>query len=571
VTEGSTDSGTSRYVTHCLKRGSVANDDSSSLTHTYPSSVHLSFFLPLPHVHSHSFTHGSVPMYISQSRTISSQSTLNSSRHGNAKAGPKSMLHVLSISASVTRLRWRPTAGDSFGLDDEDRHGAMLAVATAPIKGASAGGSGMLALWSYHRPFMPLSVVEGHKDGAVTDFDWLDTPQPVQLTHGTSSGRASPPKQSSSGDSRRFRRSGSSHEVDVILHDNSEYDDVDKPVGVWQHAISVGRDGRCLIQSFARGTLDLRDYHTTTRLPCIFTLLAHRFHLFLFDLGERPIRGVPPSCFAMANLSPFQKGYGSLQLFSVCQAVPSGPQSNFLLTGLRKDSVTARAPGVFREEPSEEGPEGFDSSFPNHLVSGRRLPATVPQLVFNVMDQGGLDDQSTPKVEGQEGITLAPEVVHLSRFAENYVLYPSEQHPSRVALCRHNADVASRLKCNSLAQMWTTVATMLESAGLDGLPQSGSEPSNVMQFVILPTIKSLLEERADAGDVQTCVAVCEILEVVMADQKVRVPGLDLTLIREWYLSYIDLLRDMCLFSPATFLIRSCKDPFVAALNQQSTT
>jgi hypothetical protein len=105
----------------------------------------------------------------------------------------------------------------------------------------------------------------------------------------------------------------------------------------------------------------------------------------------------------MANLSPFQKGYGSLQVFSVCQPVPSGPQNNFLLTGLRKDSITARAPGVFREEPSEEGPEGFDSSFPNHLSSLKRLPTTVPQLVFNVLDQGNLDNQSTPKDEGQEG------------------------------------------------------------------------------------------------------------------------------------------------------------------------
>jgi hypothetical protein len=53
----------------------------------------------------------------------------------------------------------------------------MIAVSTAPIKGASAGGSGMISLWSYHRPFMPLSIVEGHKEGAVADFEWLDTPK----------------------------------------------------------------------------------------------------------------------------------------------------------------------------------------------------------------------------------------------------------------------------------------------------------------------------------------------------------------------------------------------------------
>jgi hypothetical protein len=302
-------------------------------------------------------------------------------------------------------------------------------------------------------------------------------------------------------------------------------------------------------------------------------LIRHQLNMSsLLCSGDHPIRRVPPSCFAMANLSPFQKGYGSLQLFSVCQSVPSGPNSNFLLTGLRKDSVTARAPGVFRETPSEEGPEGFDSSSPKQWMTGIRLPSSVPEIVFNVLDQGDLDDQSTPVgEESQLGLTVAPEVVHLSRFASNYVLYPNETYTSRVALCRHNAIVASKLRCDALAQMWMTVATMLESAGLDGLPQNGSQASNVMQFVILPTIKSLLEERADAGDVQTCVALCEVLEVVKEDQTVQITGMDLNLVREWYLTYIDLLRDMCLFSHATFLTRSCKDPFIAALNQQSTT
>ena len=116
-----------------------------------------------------------------------SSSFLNNSRH---KSIQKEQLHVLSISASVTRLRWRPPAhemsppkhntenvGSVVVVDEKqqyiiDRHEAMLAVSTAPVKGASAGGCGMIALWSYHRPFMPLSVLEGHNEGAVTDFLW---------------------------------------------------------------------------------------------------------------------------------------------------------------------------------------------------------------------------------------------------------------------------------------------------------------------------------------------------------------------------------------------------------------
>jgi hypothetical protein len=217
---------------------------------------------------------------------MSSQSTLNSSsRH--TKTSPKNLLHVLSISAAVTRLRWRPPAGDTLVLDDEDRHEAMLAVSTAPIKGASAGGSGLLALWSYHRPFMPLSVVEGHKDGAVTDFDWLDTPQPVQLVQATetANGGGSPHKHSISLDARQFRRQGSSHEVDAILYDNSEQDGgVDRPAGIWQHTISVGRDGRCLMQSFARGAFELRlphNYSSMLYTPSVTHFCMPLFHLIL--------------------------------------------------------------------------------------------------------------------------------------------------------------------------------------------------------------------------------------------------------------------------------------------------
>jgi hypothetical protein len=87
----------------------------------------------------------------------------------------------------------------------------------------------------------------------------------------------------------------------------------------------------------------------------------------------------------------------------------------------------------------------------------------------------------------------------------------------------------------------------------------------------LPTIKSVLEERANDGDVQTCVALCEVLQVITSDQIVRIPELDVCLIREWYLSYIDILKDMCLFSHASHLIRSCSDPYIGALSQQSTT
>lgn len=189
------------------------------------------------------------------------------------------------------------------------------------------------------------------------------------------------------------------------------------------------------------------------------------------------------------------------------------------------------------------------------------------------MDGGRLDSSGLPIDEDEESICIAPEVLHLSRFASSYQLYPNSELTARVDLCIHNAGVAKNLKRDSLARMWRSIASLMQGAGLDELPKAGSSitPANVMQFVLLPTVKSLLLERAEAGDVQTCVAVCEVLQVIDSDQTTKVPGLDISLLREWYLSYIDLLEQMCLFSASAFLIQRCNDPVIGAMNQNSTT
>ena len=72
-------------------------------------------------------------------------------------------------------------------------------------------------------------------------------------------------------------------------------------------------------------------------------------------------------------------------------------------------------------------------------------------------------------------------------------------------------------------------------------------------------------------------ALCEVCGIVAppsgSEQQphILIPDLSIELVREWYLSYIDLLQQMCLFSHAAALIGSCSDPAVGALNQQSTT
>jgi hypothetical protein len=274
----------------------------------------------------------------------------------------------------------------------------------------------------------------------------------------------------------------------------------------------------------------------------------------------------------MANLSPFQSGYGSLQIFSVYQNVPKGSEHDKKLTCLRQDKHTANAPGVFKEEISESE-DDVRSEGDGVWALQRRLPESSPELVFNVVDHGELDSNALPINNNDGAICVAPEVVHLSRFASSYKLYPDSRYTSRVELCLHNAQVAENLQVGPLAFMWRSVASILSGSGLDELPKRGAivSPTNAMQFALLPTIKALLIEKAEAGDAQTCVALCEVLQVVQPDEQTRIPGLELTLVREWYLAYIDLLQQMCLFSAASFLISSCNDPFIGALNKQSTT
>ena len=164
--------------------------------------------------------------------SISSAGNINASQYRKRNVPP---IHVLTISAAVTRIRWRPVA-NVYRTNGDDLHDSMIAVSTAPIKGANAGGAGTLSLWSFHRPYMPLSIVEGHKDGAVVDFDWLETPQ---LSSALNSPTDAPVK------------GIQSNEMGSILVENGSN------ARIWQHVISVGRDGNCFVQSLVRGTNEI--------------------------------------------------------------------------------------------------------------------------------------------------------------------------------------------------------------------------------------------------------------------------------------------------------------------------
>ena len=206
-------------------------------------------------------------------------------------------LHVLSISAPVTRIRWRPPedrngSQSANNCDDvkssdyeHDYHESMIAVATSSIAGVNAGGNGSVGLWSYHRSFMPISVVEGHRDGAVTDFGWVDRPysqclaserlNSVQQTEslprkeGSDAGSHNPARGSSpsvnSSESPSYRYS-KTRRVKETLEDKTDStvhryaaeekkSEDDASPRTWQKILTVGRDGQCLLQNFSFGEM----------------------------------------------------------------------------------------------------------------------------------------------------------------------------------------------------------------------------------------------------------------------------------------------------------------------------
>ena len=323
----------------------------------------------------------------------------------------------------------------------------------------------------------------------------------------------------------------------------TDFKDSDKMKDTWQHILSIGNDKKILVQSLAQ--------------------------------GERPLSNIPPSVFAIANLSPYQHGYGSLQIISVHQSVPSGYNNDYNLCGLKLDGKN----GFYGEEkPSDDLLTVNKFQWEQHSDNSH----DDAYLNFFATDCGDLNDLYTGSTEvaappDMKDVAIAPEVLHLSRFAKNYKLSIDKDCPSKAAVCRYNGSVAKYLHCKGHARMWNILASILEGSDIDKkmsdkLPHISDD---AMAFILYPTLKYLLLERADAGDVQTCVVLCEVLDVVVKQKKdksmVVVPGLNEMLVRQWYLSYIDILEQMCLFSNAAYLIKHCNDPKIQKLSTLSTT
>jgi hypothetical protein len=247
---------------------------------------------------------------------------------------------------------------------------------------------------------------------------------------------------------------------------------------------------------------------------------------------------VPKSAFALASLSPFQPGFGSLQIMSVHQNSATKTSSKSLVFSVTDQGDAEDLTSPCRQECVDISPElvSYSTRYPYFLTL-------------------------------QKHSAMLPLKTHISRFSELYLMRATGNHlQTKADVCRHNASVAGGLNRQALSSMWKTLAIILECSF-----------SGALSYLLVNTVQNLLLQRADAGDVQTCVVICEVIDVILPPAKSgdaatsTLPNVGIEIIREWYLSYIDLLQQMCLFTQAASLIRNCKDPVIGALNQQSTT
>jgi hypothetical protein len=110
---------------------------------------------------------------------------------------------------------------------------------------------GVIGLWTCSRPFVPLSIVEGHEEGAVSAFAFVfDT----SIAESTFSRRLTEPTSSVS-PLTQFESPLQGYSRRRLSDMYSTVTNLEKEGSSRSLVLSVGRDGQCLLQDFSLGEL----------------------------------------------------------------------------------------------------------------------------------------------------------------------------------------------------------------------------------------------------------------------------------------------------------------------------
>ena len=265
---------------------------------------------------------------------------------------------------------------------------------------------------------------------------------------------------------------------------------------IWQHVVSIGKDGNVFLENLA--------------------------------YGKRPTEQVPSSVFGVSN---------SNFIAAVHQKPPNRAIDDFGLTGLRRGGREEDAIGIFRtlaEDASAAEEQEGEGRWPAQDEYSRRVQVT--SIAVSSMDarRSKLDE-------------LEPHHKFMKHFAANFVTKWRPPLRSSFEVCVHNAKVCEEVGCGELGRMWRILGSLLETKNAEG---------SLFHFIAPTAIKSLLQDRVDCGDVQSCVYVCGVLDVF----EMKSPPFEIDIVREWYLNYVEQLRSRAMFVEATEVIKYSGDP-----------
>lgn len=335
-------------------------------------------------------------------------------------------------------------------------------------------------------------------------------------------------------------------------------DSIESPDAV-QHMISVGKDGRMLIQDLRNGYFP--DTHTSR---CVTAISSHGHLAFHRGFLERadPL-GLSSSPAAYGWFASSRRAqFGNLQGYRPVNDRSSSPseKSNF-----QPKSQSCCVPAPPLQDDDVANP-------PNTFETG---------VVFcGLADISDLVDARGIRAErGAEGGVFDPAIISL--LARSYVLGAEQTgvaNSPREA-CIFNLQVAARAGLASRAAIWAALLSLLPSgpftaAATESSP--GKSSADVLPSIVpfgTELLGNMLLELLDGGDTQHFVLVCEVLRRADRLDEAALQAGNISDIRrrEAYLAYFDLLSRLQLSCAANNIIKASDEEYISKLSRQGVT
>ena len=372
-----------------------------------------------------------------------------------------SILHSIHTPSSVNRVNWRSAGRQELATCSSEGGGGGISIWKL-MSSSSSGGA-----------VDPVCVLNGHEE-TCTDFEWLPE-----------FGEEGPP----------------------------------------QHIVSVGKDGRMLIQDLRYGHFPSR--HTARSVTSISSHGHVAFHRGLVNDGVEEL--------------DLRRSVGW------------------------EEEVVVSSIGWFasalegERERGRRGGEGGGGATPLPQAGENFDTGAVYCGLANIID---LNSAKGIRAErGAEGGVFDPALISL--LARSYII----EGCGREA-CRHNLQVASSAGLSSRAAIWTAALALLPPP-----PSNINRMESSLSFAAELLGKMLLE-LIEGGDTQHFVLLCEVLRRAEA-------GLDIKSLaagnicdmrrREAYLAYFDLLSRLQLFCAANKIINASEEEYISKLSRHGVT